>query len=639
MRRQRGLAHLKMADVFWNKTVHEVADSRAIGFGRLMQSKMSFFPWLRRRIAGDFDGSILLHAFTGFGRLLLSLRVRSYGILMLSSALFTALLDLLRGFFLNSASDSARYIFCGILILSSCPLLLGGRESLSEALQKSRIGRFLLFDLLGLYPNSLRVEETRAGSGFMLLVGLLLGFLTVFVEPVKLLLFLLALPAVSVIFLRPESGLIMTVLLLPFSTARLPEIAMGLTALGFLLKTVRGKRSIRVGLSEAALLLYGAFLLVGWLLPVSRTAVFGEGFFRVALLLAGVFASQMIRTGEDVCRLVRAFSVTTVLTALFGVAEFASRAIPSLITTGHFAFAHNELTAGFGSPAICGCFFMLSVPLILALPETAGREGNERLFKLIGLPLCLGGILLSGELAAFFGALVSLTVYLFVRRKYIRGLLVGILIAALGILVPFGIRYGWPAFDWLAADIPARLSDAWRYLCACLPCLAVGAGSGASAPAGLYHGAFPAAQTLDSGSFPVQLLCENGIIGLLCFSVMLFVFFSLGNHAVRLGRSYRGASLALPERECGYYRDAWLSERLIAGGMAAVAGVLCGGFLLDPLADMSAALGFWIILGATLSLAEQTAKRHTRAILTEEGDRIFIFYGNRRARRRSDREK
>ena len=276
--------------------------------------------------------------------------------------------------------------------------------SLHQIKQKSMIlsGIFSgLFGMKGELTENLKrrfgaaVEDAEKGNNlkaFLLLIGFALGVLSALVSPFIFLLCIGVLLLGSIIIRNPESGLIVSLMVLPFvvvlgdfSSIYLAEsiqptlggvvqalgypvcvllLLMLFTAFSYFLKLLRKKRRISFGLIDCAVSLVAIGILVYSVFPYPTLSSVVEGLLAFALLGVYFFASNFLKTEVWMKRALIAlqFSVAVTLGAgiyiyFFGVPKLGW--FPSEQMTGEA----GVISSFFGSDSALGAFLVMMLPL------------------------------------------------------------------------------------------------------------------------------------------------------------------------------------------------------------------------------------------------------------------------------------
>ena len=465
----------------------------------------------------------------------------AYGLFGLCAGFCGASLYFVMPYIRESMTPSLTYTaLSGSLAVLSLPLVFSAK-SLSEALGDSAPGRLILVRLLGVPRDRLSPPKRKAPAGMpylMALLGVAAGIATLWVHPALIPAALLILGVLGLILSNPEAGVVLSTLSLPViwldrNLLYLPVLLILLTWISYGLKLLSLHRTIRFGLLDMVVLIFGGMMLISGFTGAVVTA---DTVMRSVLLfvcLSDYFLIVNLMTTREYIRrcLVGVFiSVFFVIVLSYlriipvddlGWLE-GSRAGNYLVDTIHAGIEHlsglwvehSEL------------FLVLTFPWLYAyLLHT--RRVFRKVTGLISIGLALALIIMTSSVSALL-SVVCVTVLFFLLLGH-KWLAVGVVsLPALGV-------GGW----WVARLYP--MSDAlstilsrsrlfklqlWDSLWHIVWDHPGGIGVGGDAFAAVYP--FYAAPDLgavtDSGSIFFEILLSYGWGGIILVAAMLFLF-------------------------------------------------------------------------------------------------------------------
>ena len=215
------------------------------------------------KFSHEISQSLILSRLAKLEKSLLSITLRVYGVLFFAFGFFAMMISAFDYFNTNDMLFSVNNIFPGaIIILVAAPLIFFGTKSLSVALCTSKFACAVLFRGLGLEREHFAITATNnAGGTRAFAIGTLLGVLTVFIPTSTIFLVAAILIATRIFLRQPESGVILTLFLVPFFNLGITTTVIYsfilITTASFILKFLRGKRNIKFHLIDIA-----AFLLM-----------------------------------------------------------------------------------------------------------------------------------------------------------------------------------------------------------------------------------------------------------------------------------------------------------------------------------------------------------------------------------------
>ena len=296
------------------------------------------------------------------------------------------------------------------------------RYSLHQIKQKSLILSGIFSGLLGMkgdLTENLKRRFLSEGDGLpteenlrtvLLFIGGACGVFSVFMSPLTFLVALILILVMAIIIRNPESGLILSLMAMPFATLLgdynsiylvttieptftgvlraigYPVIVLsalvGFTVFSFLLKAMRKKRRISFGLIDLAVAMFAVGILVYIIFPYPTLSSVTEGI--LALVLCGVYflASNFLKTEVWLKRALVALQVSVTVTLSAGIYIYFF-GVPEL---GWFSLEYVSGEVGvmesfFGGSSSLGAYLVMMFPLSVS----AVLIGDSILLKGIGL--------------------------------------------------------------------------------------------------------------------------------------------------------------------------------------------------------------------------------------------------------------
>ncbi|MBO4366840.1 MAG: hypothetical protein J5843_04195 [Clostridia bacterium] len=504
-------------------------------------------------VAKGMSGSRIFAFADLFRRSFLQTRARFFGIAGLLFALYTLAGFVLQQYFsfAYSRSSVGDLIFGAVLLLSSLLLLFVGKP-IGEVLSESRVFGRICIGVLGIDPGSLRVHEqdgdkggaTSSHGALAFFLGTALGVAGIFLYPHRVAVWTLQLIILLVVLAVPESGLLGAVLLLPFVPLSVTAAWACAALFSYLLKVLRLKRTFRLRVPEAMMLLtvLSVFLASRSGLPAGDEA--GRTF--AVYLLFGVLwvlTVNLIKTGTLYRKFIACIMYGGIITLTVTAARFLL-----------IAFRLNEwlrwIPGETLNTEVLDIFLVVLVPLVLL--------HGKRWSGLTALVLVAVNAYFVQSMWVWLGILVSVLLYLMLaKRAFFESVAVGCITVPM-FLIAFGNDFSTLSVR-MSGSARALLGEYW--LCG------IGVGEGiarlGAAANGLVTDGF-------SAHLYARLLLEGGLIHLILFLLaalfaLQYVFTAMRNAQSKNAKTLCGgvAAALILFLACGFALDIQADIRMI----------------------------------------------------------------------------
>ena len=591
---------------------HELGFLRRLLQSRRKRSDRVVFR-ARRYLASVLERSTVLRLVRALGRALLCCSVNTYGIFLLFFGCSSVVTYYMVGA-LNVAPPSTMHLITGaMLIVVSLPLFASSR-SLAWCIRHSSILRAVVLRFFAIPEERLTScgESGREHHLESLILAILVGVLTVWIAPYRIVGALCITLLVWLILHDPEIGMLLAVALVPFcSLLARPTLTLlllvSVTLFGYLVKLLCGKRRLCMKSADWMILLLLALIGLGGLSTYGGLHSLKSALAYVCLGLMYFVVANLVRTQSGVYRMLGALIGSGVLAALLGVWQYVF-STPSLehLDLSLFADLGGRVSSTWGNPN------MLAEALILILPLTvAVMLLQRRLIHGFGGALCvvaLGACLIfTWSRGAWLGAIASLLMFfLLLDHRVMSWALLGVVpTAALLPLLPDTVLRRFASIlsrtdssiayrRHLWQGVGDLLADHWL----------VGIGVGERAFREVYLSyALPGIETaMHSHSVYLQLLCALGIVGLIVFGAAMLLWLRCALHYVRYGR------LRAPR---------WI----VLAGVAGVAALLVMGLFDHVWYNYRIYMLFWTVMGLVTAQLRVGESDEERAYTPLDSDR------------------
>ena len=425
--------------------------------------------------------------------------------------------------------SSVAFVAVGLAFLMS-------RKTLSEALYESHIMSELLFEGFGIQKDFFTSENSE-NRGYLIpvLLGLVFGSLSYFVDPTYYAVALAVAIAAILIIIFPEIGILTLIAMIPVAVY-LPHPTVSLfavtlfTSASYLVKLIRGKRMAKFRLIDITVMGFVVVRLFSGIFSAGGKESFYQAVLGCGLMMAYFLGVNLIRNKEWLKRAIITFLMFSVFTLIIGVFQiFVGGFESGWLDSAEFSDIRVRITSTFENPNNYAAYLLLFIPFaISAMLESK----TTRKFVIFGLMtvcslLCM---VQTWSRGAWLGLCVSLVVFFLVySRKTLPYVAAGGMVGVLGIslFAPDISQRFLSIGNFSESSVSYRLS-AWKGIYQMLNSYnwLAGIGFGEASFAAVYPMfAYSGASAVrHAHSLYLQIVTETGIPGLLLFGVIIILF-------------------------------------------------------------------------------------------------------------------
>ncbi len=555
-------------------------------FGRFKENP---FKRAKHLVAKTYEQSFLLSILRKHFHSFLTMHVNNLGFICFSYGFCVVVIQLLKLYTFHVEMENPyKSLIVGIVVMFVGIFMFFAKKSVSALLYESRTARFILFDVFGfqMYHISQAAKvEPRRSFNISLIFGLLLGGLSIFVEPIRIPAFFVFLLVFVVVMNSPESAVILIFLVLPFLTTMQLVFTLGTIYLSFILKLICGRRILRIKLTDYAAIAFMAFVFFGGIYSVDSSS-FEKMCVFMCFMLAYFVVKNTLGSPALVRRCIYAIITSSVIVSLIGLYQnfFGTFTANAWLDTKTFSDINGRVVSTFQNPNVLGEYIIMVFPIILAMMIST-KHRNERFAYFFAAVVNCACLVFTWSRGAWLGFIVSLIVFFAVSGKHF------LTTAILSIpLLGVGLYF---AMDTVILNRFTNISDSsasyrfniWRGVIRMLDEIGLhGIGIGEGAFRMIYPGyslsGIEAAP--HSHNLFLQIVVETGIFSLIAFLIFLFL--------------YTQCSLAFCKNAC-----APANKTICLGIFAGIVAFLIQGLTDYVWYNYRIFLLFWMILGLGLA--------------------------------------
>ena len=524
--------------------------------------------------------------------------LRIWGLSLLFFAFSVTITAMIRYQYFNE-DFLEKSIMGAVIVLFSLPFIIS-RKELGEALVSRKLTRFIITKVLNLNPTRFeRSEEPFDGSYFIaILFSIAIGFCTYFFHPIWVIIAALLFILFALTMSYPELGLFFMMIMLPFSNL-FPNPSLAILTLlvfticGFTVKLLRGKRVIRFELMDVMVALFSALMLFGGIFTSGgsnslHSAEVYFAFILVYFLITNMYIGKFA--------IYRAIKILTFCATLVSIVGIVNKGVinESIVDMSMFENMPGRVSVFLNNANMLGAYLVIIFPLVLAEMIVSKRK-ISRVMYFVSACLIFACTILTGSRGAWMAIIISTIIFMVIYN--FKNIL---LIIGLGCTVPLWYIF-LPSYIterfisiFTFADSSAQMrlkiwTGAWNMA---KNNLFTGIGVGERAFKVVYSDyAIPGAESaVHAHSLPLQILVDIGIVGLIVFALIIFMYSQKCFVEIKqLNKKRR-------------------SKTMIIAGLSSIISALIVGLADNIWYNYRVFILFWIVLALTSSLAKNNVR-------------------------------
>ena len=531
-------------------------------------------------------------------------QVRVFGIGIFAFALSSVLMTMLK-YYLEGAEIMVNGIVGIVLAVLSIPLV-ASKKRVGEALLTGKISGFVIHQMLGLDESKLEKDETKSAGSYLASfeIAMALGFITYFVPSIVFVAILAILLAIVMIMCFPELGIFSIIAMIPVvNVVNHPNFVIFpiivLTSIAYVSKYIRGKRIMRFELIDVFVLFFGANVLAcGINTKGGEASLYSSIIYFAFLCIYFLIVNSYIRK-TWIYRGINLIIITASIVSVVAIIDGGTSLLNSL-DLEFFSSISTRLDAVLGNPNILGAYLVIVFPFILAQMASSKRTSSQIVFFICAAVTAIC-IVLTWSRGAWLGAIVALVVFLIVYnfRTVWFILISASAVPLLAYVLPTDIINRFLSIFKMEDSSILHRFKIWNGAMSMISDnIFTGIGVGQSA----FDAVFPkyaelGTETVEhTHSLYLQIFAELGIVGLVLFAIIIFMFVQKCFVGIKTRR--RGGK----------------SRNMIAAGLASVCASLVMGVTDYIWYNTRVLLIFWIMIGLTVALTKinerEKSKQH-----------------------------
>jgi Lipid A core - O-antigen ligase and related enzymes len=579
----------------YDSEMNMASNSLAASFWNKINIKTKVIKPLQLFIIKGFENSVFLNFIMTKLKRMLLYTVSVYGVFLFSFGIYTGIVYFLSVYAFNLKETEFINLAFGIgVMLVSIPLMLS-KKQLSTALCESVIARFILFDVIGIRYESIDIKM-NGGSiskiNIAFIFGMILGLVTYFASPLFIFAGIILLLGAYTLLMIPEFGIVILFFVTPFLPTMLIAVITIYVSLCYLMKLIRGKRTLKFELIDVTVLIFTLLMILGGLFSVAPSASLKPAMLYVCFMLGYFLVVNLIRTSEWVKRCVISIVMSSFIVAIYGVYEnFFGMADTTWQDEEMFEDIRGRVVSTFENPNVLAEYLIMTL-LFTGVMFLISKNIGKKVMYLGMAGIGAACLIFTWSRGAWLGLLIGAFIFLLIyNSKSILLMIFGVMaVPFLPFVLPQNIIDRFLSIGSIKDTSTSYRVNIWRAVIDMIQdhfASGIGVGEGAFAVVYPEYSLAGIESAPHSHNLFLQIVVEVGVFGLLVFIAAVIIYmqgnFSLYN---RIGFIKR------------YKADRLLS----AAGFSGIVSVLAQGMTDYIWYNYRVFFVFWLIFGLTIAI-------------------------------------
>ena len=395
---------------------------------------------ISRFISKNIEKSIYINAISAMMQYLSRLSLRVIAIFLMSAGFYTFLAQTLL-YLVGDEINVANAVLAGAMILLGIPLMFSGK-ALCRAVADSFFIGSIARGFLVLKERSFKYDGEPTGKkGIAFILGLPFGMLSLFVDPILLVVLAAGIIGAYLMVVNVEFGYNLVIFLLPFLVI-LPHptiILAGLVIVVFLcfvIKLIMGKKYFKFELMDIFVACFMCVMMLGGIISYGGGQSIQAASIYTALMLGYFLTVGLVNSKESLKRSVKIIFTSLFFVSLVGLYQnFTGNVSAEWIDTDMFDAIEGRVVSTFENPNMLGEYLILILPMIVA-----AMFGEKGWHKKAAYTVCfaVGAMCLIYTWArgAWLGFMFAAVLFMLMWNRKAMGLIIAGIVA-----IPFSIPF------------------------------------------------------------------------------------------------------------------------------------------------------------------------------------------------------
>ncbi len=404
-----------MARIFAGREANQTHGLFSALLSRLKFQKKVSLP-IKRYIAKCFDRSVILKHLRSAAGHFPNIPIKHVGLFCFSFGLYSSVICLIERNM--GISVDYRHLSFSVLTAITGSFLSLSKKSCCGAVSDSKILSPLFFGILGIkrFENNDVQGASSIKGPLSLITGILAGVIGTFTSPFTVLASIFVVLIAVLVLITPETGVILTFLILPFiKVSHLCAFSL-LIFFSWFLKFARGKRLLKFDSITALSAVFALMILLGGIISVSPEEGLKEAQTKLSLMLGCFAAANLIRTPGTVKHCTKALTVSFSVLLIMGTIGNIIGFFPAQRIEIFNQIIGNNVANLFGFNTLFAYMAIVTIPIILLTADSKGNADKKTIIA-VAVLITLASLVLAKARSVTLGLLLSLTVLLLLVSK------------------------------------------------------------------------------------------------------------------------------------------------------------------------------------------------------------------------------
>ncbi len=384
-------------------------------FNKIRPSAKSVLK-IKNSISQKIENSFFYTLYHKFIDLFFCAKVKTYGVFLFVYGFVSAGAGFIEKYALNLETVDNTVWWQGIAVLCFSLPLLFSKERLGNALVNSRFSNKIL-TFLGIKSQSVIKTSNDDTPVVAVVLALIFGLFSFLIQPIYLLLAVALLFVLAFVFHKPEFGLWATIVFLPFLPTMVICAEIIVVLFAYLLKVIRGKRSIKFGFLDISVLTFAVYMLFGGLFSVTASSSIPPVLVFLCFIVSYFLIVNLVKTKAFIKKIISSSLISFFVCSAYGIYQNFFVA-PDTTWTDEDMFSEIEtrVVSTFENPNVFGEYLILLIPLCIAL-FFVSKKASERFSYFLCLFTSIVALIYTWSRGAWLGCIASLIVFFVILSK------------------------------------------------------------------------------------------------------------------------------------------------------------------------------------------------------------------------------